>query len=133
MNDTLPWLTMEVINKPRRKIMLYLPVLFFAVAAVGGMTLVWMKNQGKELPMYLALGHGLFAATGLVLLIVNVAMDMSMQLMNVALALFVIIALGGFTLFSFYIRKKPLPNVLIAVHGVGAVISFLILIVAVMG
>ena len=112
--------------------MLYLPILFLGLAAVGGLTLVWMKYTGKELPMYLALGHGLLAATGLVLLIVNVVMDMSMTLMNTALVLFVIVALGGFMLFSLYLRKKPLPNALIAVHGMGAVISFLILLAAVL-
>lgn len=112
--------------------MLYLPLLFFGLAALGGITLVWMKLKGKELPMYLALGHGLLAATGLVLLIVNVVMDMSMQLMNIALALFVVIALGGFTLFSFYLRKKPLPNALIGIHGIGAVISYIILLAAVL-
>lgn len=111
--------------------MIYLPVVFFALAAAGGVTLVIMKNSGKEIPMILALGHGIFAATGLVTLIINVMRDMSNMLMNISMICFIVIALGGFLLFSFYLRKKPLPNALIAIHGLGAIASFVVLLIAI--
>jgi hypothetical protein len=111
--------------------MIYLPLVFFAVAAVGGLTMVTLKFNDKAIPMFLALGHGILAATGLVLLIVDVMANMTNMLMNTSLVLFIVIALGGFTLFSFYLRKKPLPNLIIAVHGMGAIISFIVLLVAV--
>jgi hypothetical protein len=111
--------------------MMYLPVLFFAIAAIGGLTLATMKFTGKGLSMPLAIVHGIIAATGLVLLIVNVLMDTSNMLMNISLALFVATALGGFTLFSFHIRKKKTPDVLIYVHGTAAVTSFIVLLFAV--
>jgi hypothetical protein len=109
----------------------YIPVLFFGIAAIGGLTLVTMKNKGKGLPMPLAMGHGLMAAAGLVALIIIVAGDTSNMILNISLACFVAAALGGFTLFSFHVRKKPMPGVLIPVHGIGAVIAFVLLAIAV--
>jgi hypothetical protein len=114
-----------------RAIMTYLPIILFAIAALGGLTLIYLKFSGKVIPMPLALVHGLFAAAGLVALIVNVASGKANTLMNISLVLFVIVAIGGFILFSFYVRKKELPDVLIAIHGSGAVISFALLLIAV--
>jgi hypothetical protein len=111
--------------------MIYFPVIFFGLAALGGVVLVTLKYNGKAIPLYLAIGHGIFAATGLVLLIVNVIADMSNQLMNISLVLFVVIALGGFVLFSFQLRKKPLPDLIIGVHALGAVASFILLLIAI--
>jgi hypothetical protein len=110
----------------------YLPIGLFAVAAIGGLTLASMKFMAMRLPMSLALGHGAFAAAGLVTLILRVAGNTSSVLLNVSLLLFVIVAAGGFTLFSFHLRKKELPLLLIAVHGLGAVVSFVVLLVAVL-
>lgn len=110
----------------------YLPVVLFAIAALGGLTLASMKFMGKELPMPLALGHGIFAAAGLVTLIINVVQSRINTLMNVSLLLFFIVAIGGFTLFSLHLMQKKQPNWLIAVHGLGAVISFVVLLIAVL-
>ena len=111
--------------------MMYIPVLIFGLAAAGGMTLVTLRNRGKGMPMPLAIGHGLFAAAGLVSLIINVVADTDNMMMNASLALFCAAALGGFTLFSFHVRKKPMPVVLIPVHGAVAVIAFIVLVLAV--
>ncbi len=112
--------------------MIYLPLILFGIAALGGLTMVSIIARGKNIPLVLALAHGLFAAAGLVTLILNVAMDMSIMLKNVAMILFIVVALGGFIIFSFYLRKKPLPYWLIAVHASAAVISFILLLVAVL-
>ena len=109
----------------------YLPVLFFGIAALGGLTLVTLRSRGKGLPMPLALGHGLMAAAGLIILIINIAGNMGNMLMNISLALFLVAALGGFTLFSFHARKKPLPAKLIPVHGLIAVAAYVLLILAI--
>ncbi|MRR17118.1 MAG: hypothetical protein EG826_11740 [Deltaproteobacteria bacterium] len=111
--------------------MMYLPVVLFAIAAVGGMALVTMKFSGKDLPWVLIIGHGLFAAAGLVALIANVTQNPTVALANTALVLFLIAAVGGFVLFSFQVRKKALPNALILIHGGVAVVSFLLLLFAV--
>jgi len=111
--------------------MIYLPVVLFAIAAAGGLTLAVMKFSGKGLPWPIVIGHGVFAAAGLVALIGNVVWNSQIFLMNLALVLFLVVALGGFTLLFFHLRKKKQPNVLIAIHGGAAVITFLLLIIAV--
>ena len=113
--------------------MIYWPVVLFAVAAVGGATLAVRKFTGKGMPLSLAAFHGIFAAAGLITLAVNVYNDSSNKLMNISLVLFVIFALGGFVLLSYHLRKKAHPLVLIGIHGAGAIVSFLLLLVAVFG
>jgi len=123
----------QVAQDIKEAIMIYLPVVLFAIAALGGVTLVWMKFSGKTLPWPLIIGHGIFAAAGLVALIASVIQNSGIALMNVSLVLFLIVAVGGFTLFSFQLRKKALPNALILIHGGAAVIAFLLLLFAVAG
>jgi len=53
-------------------------------------------------------------------------------MMNLALVLFLIVAIGGFTLLSFHLRRKRQPGALILIHGGAAVVSFVLLIIAVM-
>lgn len=108
-----------------------LPVGLFAIAALGGLTLAGMKFMGKEMPVPLVLVHGIFAAAGIVTLIMNVVQIRINTLMNVSLVLFVLAAAGGFTLFSQQLMKKRQPDLLIAAHGLATVISFMVLLVAV--
>jgi hypothetical protein len=112
--------------------MIYVPIILFTIAAAGGLTLVIMKFNGKGLPWPLVIGHGIFAASGLIALIINVFQNTQNFLMNLALVLFLIVAIGGFTVLSFHLRKKKQPNSLILIHGAAAVISFTLLIIAVL-
>lgn len=107
--------------------MLTIAAVLFAVAAVGGITLATLHLRLKGLPMALALGHGLLAAAGLVVLIVAVVGGTAGTLVTASLALFVIAALGGFALFSFYLRRQPLPTPV--VFRLVAVIAFVLLLV----
>ena len=113
--------------------MTYLSVVLFAVAAVGGATLVVRKFTGKGMPLSLAAVHGIFAAAGLITLAASVYNNSSNKLMNISLILFLIVALGGFILLSYHLRKKAHPVALIGIHGAGAVVSFLLLLAAVFG
>src|SRR5262249_45697373 len=91
-----------------------------------------IRFTGKPLPpMGLALLHGALGAAGLVALIVFVMGATGQSKASLALAGFVIAALGGFALFSFHLRKKALPIPLVLVHGLVAVVSFVILLLAV--
>lgn len=112
--------------------MIYIPIILFAIAAIGGLTLIIMKFSGKGLPWPLVIGHGLFAASGLIVLIINVFQNTQIFLMNLSLMLFLIVAIGGFIVLSFHLRKKKQPNSLILIHGAAAVISFVLLIIAVL-
>lgn len=106
-------------------------VVLFAVAAVFGLTMAIRHFQGKTPPpVALAVLHGVFAASGLVLLLVAVWPDFSGRAAW-SLGLFVTAAAGGFTMaLGFHWRGKPLPSELVAGHGLLAVISFLILLTA---
>jgi hypothetical protein len=107
-------------------------VILFAIAAVGGVIMAAMRFGGRELPpMALAIVHGLFAAAGLVTLILSVVGAQTSWAAIVALVGFVVAALGGFMLFAHHLRRKALPINYVVIHGAGAVISFVILLAAI--
>jgi hypothetical protein len=112
--------------------MLTYAVIAFAIAAVGGATLAYLRIVKKDVSMPLALVHGLFAATGLVLLAIGVS-QIGGRGLTTALAIFVVAALGGFTTFSFHLRSRPLPIPLVLIHGAAAVTAFVVLLVVIVG
>ncbi len=109
--------------------LLIVALLMFAGAAVVGATMAVRRFGDKPISMQVALTHGAFAALGLVLLIVAAGRGTS-GLAIVALVLFLAAALGGFYLFSIYLRKKPLPIPVMLVHASAAVTAFLLLLIA---
>lgn len=110
-------------------------VILFGLAALGGAFLALLRFQEKELPMPVALVHGGVAASALVTLLVSIVRspEPTRGLAPVALVLFVVAALGGFVLFSFHLRKKPLPIPLMLVHAVVAVAGYVCLLLGVFG
>jgi hypothetical protein len=111
-----------------------LAAILFGVAALGGVVMAIMRFTGKETPpMGLALVHGALAASGLVALIVAVMGGGLSSQASIALGGFVIAALGGFFLFSFHLRGQALPKPFVVIHGLVAVVSFVILLLAIMG
>jgi hypothetical protein len=114
--------------------MLMIAVGLFAIAALGGVTMAVMHFRGKTPPpVALAMLHGAFAASGLVALLLAVWPQFSGPAAW-ALGLFVLAALGGFTLaLGFHRRGKPLPSGLVAGHGTLALLAFLTLLFAAFG
>ncbi len=110
---------------------IFLALGLFVLAALVGATMAVMHSIGKTPPpVPLAVLHGVFAASGLVVLLLALWPHFSGRAAW-ALGLFVLAAVGGFTLaLGFHLRGKPLPSGLIAVHGALAVIAFLILLMA---
>ncbi len=110
---------------------IFLALGLFVIAALAGATMAVMHSIGKTPPpVPLAVVHGVFAASGLVVLLLAVWPHFSGHAAW-ALGLFVLAAVGGFTLaLGFHLRGKPLPSALIAAHGGLAVIAFLILLMA---
>lgn len=107
-------------------------LILFAVAAVGGVIMAAMRLGGRELPpMALAIVHGLFAAAGLLTLILAVVGSSASWAAIVAVVGFLVAALGGFLLFSYHLRRQALPVNYVFIHGAGAVVSFVILLIAV--
>lgn len=107
----------------------------FALAALGGATMAGQRLRGRETPSgTLATIHGLAAGAGVIVyLIALVGADGAPMSGIVAIALFVVAALGGATLlFGFHLRERALPVWLVLVHGGIAVVAFGFLLVAVL-
>jgi len=111
--------------------MLKLAAVLFAVSALGGLTLATLHFKKKNLPIPLALLHGLLGAGGLVALLLALLGSGFVGAPALAFAIFVVAALGGFLLFSFHLRKRPLPSKLVIIHGLAAVVAFGILLAAI--
>jgi hypothetical protein len=107
-----------------------LPLVLFAVAALGGLVLASIRLRGANPPLPLALIHGVLAAVALVGLIVAVVhAGASASLPRIALLLFVVAALGGSVLFANHLRQKNIPVPLMLVHAVVAVGGFVTLLI----
>lgn len=103
-------------------------LILFGVAALGGLVMAAMRMGGRELPpMGLAIVHGLFAAAGLVTLILALVGSGFSTVATIALVGFIGAALGGFYLFSLHLKKQALPIPYVLMHGLFAVVSFVIL------
>ena len=108
--------------------MLKIAACLFAIAALGGLTMAVMHFRGKTPPpVALALGHGAFAASGIVVLFLALWPNFNGGAVF-ALGLFVLAALGGLTLaLGFHRRGKALPSGFIVGHGSLAALAFLVL------
>ena len=100
-------------------------------AALGGLTLVVMRLSGTPRPpTWIALSHGTVAATGLVLLIFAVRDGAVDRLVNIALGVIVLAALGGTTIFvGFHLRNRAFPIPLVIGHGLIALTGYVLLLV----
>ena len=112
--------------------MIYISIIFFAIAAVFGLTILvkWFGNA--DAPRSIIYSHGIFAAIGLVLLQV-IAMKDKTAVPAASIVLFLIAAVAGFYMFFRDIVKKKRTLYLAIVHGLVAVSSFLILLFFVLG
>lgn len=107
-------------------------VILFALAAVAGVSMAVMHFRGITPPKpVLAVLHGLFAASGLVVLALAVIKIGAGGAAITALVLFLLAAIGGFSLLSFHLRGQALPGGLVVGHGLLAVAGFLTLLSAV--
>ncbi|WP_276134038.1 hypothetical protein [Polluticoccus soli] len=111
--------------------MLYTIIAVFALAAILGMTLLSYVLRSKETPKALMIFHGLFAATGLILLLSYVFGNSPGP--KESAILFVIAALGGAVLVTKDLTGKPIPKWLAVTHGLLAVTGFILLLVFTFG
>jgi hypothetical protein len=90
--------------------------------------------RGRTPPrLQVAAAHGVLAASGLLLLLLAVSSAGFAGPMAVALCIVLIAALGGFTLLSFHLRGRALPNLVVVAHGGLAVIGFVVLLAVALG
>jgi hypothetical protein len=99
------------------------------IAALGGLTMVLIRLRGAPRPpTWLALAHGALAATGVVLLALAAFDPGAPELAPIALAVFVLAALGGTAMFVlFHLKGKALPIPFMLGHGLAALTGLAIL------
>jgi hypothetical membrane protein len=115
--------------------MLHTATLLFILAALGGLVMAGIRFARKENPpAWLAMLHGLLAASGLTLLAYSVFTETVPPLATAALALFVLAACGGAVMsLAYKWRQRLLPAWLVTAHALLAIAGFLSLLVAVYG
>jgi hypothetical protein len=112
-----------------------LAAIFLSLAALGGLAMLVIRLGGTPRPpTWLALVHGLIAATGLVLLAYAAATTGIPQRAQIALGIFVLAALGGAAIFVLYhLQNRALPIPLILGHGLVALVGLGLLLFTVYG
>lgn len=107
--------------------MLRIPVGIFAVTALGGLIMAFLHFRDRQIPLLLAVGHGLLGACGLLTLGWAVFRLHPGGNAPISLGIFIVTALGGFFLFSFQVRGLRLPSWGVIVHALAAVTGFALL------
>lgn len=111
--------------------MLAAAIFLFIIAAIFGLTILASILRDKPTPKLSVLAHGTFAIIALLILIAAVASNHGSTLLLVSVGLFILAALGGFTLLSFDIRSKPIPKVVAIIHPLVAVSALVLLVIVV--
>lgn len=103
-----------------------------ALAAIGGLSMAVLRFRGADRPpSSLAMAHGLLAAAALTLLIYAAATAGLPSLAVIALVVLIVVALVGAAInLLYHSRVLPLPKPTIVIHGIVAVIGFVLLLLA---
>lgn len=109
--------------------MLIIAIVLFLIAALFGLIVVTAIFRDQTTPKTIVFLHGPIAAIALLIIIFYAFMGHKDPLLLTSIALFILAALGGLTLFTIDIRHKPIPKFLALVHPLVAVIGLLTLIV----
>lgn len=107
--------------------MLYLAITLFGIAVILGLILLTYLLKNKSVPKNLALTHGSFAVTGIILLVIYAFFHSPKPIMSIII--FTLAAMGGLILVYKELSGKPLPKVVAVGHGLLAFIGFITLII----
>ncbi|AXK72123.1 hypothetical protein DWG18_07400 [Lysobacter sp. TY2-98] len=115
--------------------MLQTAAILFLIAALGGLVMAGIRFAAKRNPpAWLAMLHGLLAASGLTLLVYAVCTGAAPPLATLAVALFLFAAAGGAVMSLVYKwHDRLLPAWLVMAHATLAVLGFLCVLAAAFG
>jgi len=115
--------------------MLQTATILLAVTALGGLLMAGIRFSRKHNPpAWLAMLHGLLAASGLTLLAYAVCTMTVPPMATLALALFLLAAAGGAVMsLAYKWRQRLLPAWLVVAHAIAAVTAFVLLLLAAFG
>lgn len=115
--------------------MLQTATILLAITALGGLLMAAIRFTRKHNPpAWLAMLHGLLAASGLTLLAYAVCTQRVSPFATLALLLFLIAATGGGVMsLAYKWRQRLLPTWLVVAHALAAATAFGLLLVAAFG
>ncbi|KRA82113.1 hypothetical protein ASD78_02285 [Lysobacter sp. Root667] len=115
--------------------MLQTATILLAITALGGLLMAIIRFTTKQNPpAWLAMLHGLLAASGLTLLVYAICTLAVPPMATLALVLFLLAATGGTVMsLAYKWRQRLLPAWLVAAHACAAVLAFLLLFLAAFG
>ena len=101
-------------------------IALLAITAIGGLIMAIMRFTGRDRPpSWLAMLHGLLAASGLTLLLYTGFTAGLARMVWIGIGLLVLAALGGLVLnLGYHDKQLPLPKGLVLGHAGLAVVGF---------
>jgi len=105
-------------------------VIVFAIGALGGLGLASFVLRGHLALWPLSILHALLGATGLVLtalVVLGHGGEAAPPYAGLALLLLVVVALVGFYLASYHVRKVPGPKPVVVIHAIAALVGVAVL------
>ena len=116
------------------KLVIATAAVIFAISALGGLVMAIIRFRGPNPPTWLAMLHGFLSAAALTLLIYAACTVGVPALVQLAIVLFVIAALGGVVMnLNYHWKLLPLPKWLVVAHALLAVSGFALLLIALWG
>jgi hypothetical protein len=113
--------------------MIVTAITLFLVAALFGIYMALRIFGGGIPPWAAVILHGLFAASGLLVLFYALFTGTQSTAVVIAAVLLVVAALGGFFMFSYQLRKLPPPKAVVVIHALAAVLGVVALLGNVLG
>lgn len=108
--------------------MLAIAIGLFVLAAVFGFVVLRAILKEKGTPKKFVILHGTMAISAIFVLIVYMLLTGSAPQLITSLIFFVFAALGGLTLLTIDLKKKPIPKVIAMVHPIVALVGLVLLI-----
>jgi hypothetical protein len=114
--------------------MMQAAAVLLGITAIGGIVMAIMRFRGAERPpTWILMAHGLLAASALTLLIYAAAVFGLPTLAMAATVIFVVVAIvGGWLNLNYHSKQLPIPKTPIVVHGLAAVLGYVLLLLSVM-
>jgi hypothetical protein len=122
-------------NELEPALMIKTSLILFTLTALGGVVMGFVRlGRGLNPPSWLAMVHGLLAASGLTLLLYAFFTAGLPGLAGWALLLFVVAAAGGLVLnIGYHAKAALLPKGIVVVHALVAVVAYALLLMTVLG
>ncbi|MFT4057918.1 MAG: hypothetical protein QM652_00055 [Legionella sp.] len=108
--------------------MLIIAVILFLFAAALGLVILTAVLEDRKTNKKILYIHGIVAIIALVLMIIDIALFGRGSLVILSLILFILAALGGLTMFTLDMQKKPVPKWLALIHPVVALAGLIALV-----